>query len=109
VIVVGLGNWDDPSEKEKKLAEVLNAAGKTPKGYAELCASMGFTALTEAIKRVDGEITGRKIRDALETLTNVENPYLNGTLTFSADQHDGYTKDIMSTIVIENGKFKTMR
>lgn len=109
VIVVGLGNWDDPSEKEKKLAELLMEHGKTPKGYAELCASMGFVALTEAIKRVEGEITGRKIRDALETLTDVENPYLNGTLTFNSEQHDGYTKEIMSTIVIENGKFKTLK
>jgi branched-chain amino acid transport system substrate-binding protein len=108
VQVVSMGNWNDPSEKQKALGALLTAAGKEPKGYGELLASTGFIALTEAIKRVNGPITGSNIRAALETICDFNDTYIDGKLCYSKDQHEGIFEDSLITVEIRDGKFKTI-
>ena len=107
--IVSIGNWDDPSEKQKKLGEVIVAAGKTPKGYAELIGSTGAIAVFEAIRRVKGEVTGPAIRDALETICDYKDTYLDGNLCYSKDQHEGVFQDTLITVEVHDGKFKTVK
>jgi branched-chain amino acid transport system substrate-binding protein len=109
LIIVSLGNWDDPSPKQAALGDLLRKNGKTPTGFGELIASTGFVALGEAIKRTDGPVTGRKIRDALETICDYQNTYLDGKLCYTKDNHEGIGPDSVSKMVVQNGKLKTVR
>ncbi|MBP7065475.1 ABC transporter substrate-binding protein [Ferrovibrio sp.] len=107
--IVSIGNWDDPSEKQKELGKVIVDGGKTPKGYAELIGSTGFLAAAEALRRVDGTPTGPKIRDALETICKFPGTYLDGDLCYSKDQHEGVFEDTLITVEIRGGKFVTIK
>lgn len=107
--MVAMSNWDDPTDKQKELAKIIVAAGKTPKGFAEIIASTGFLAAAEAIRRVDGVPTGPKIRDALENLCNFDKTYLDGKLCFTKEQHEGVAEDSLITLEIRAGKFITVR
>lgn len=107
--VVSIGNWDDPSEKQKELGKVLFEGGKTPKGYGELIGSTGVLGVFEAMRRSDAPITGQKIRDQLETVCHFEKTYLDGKLCYSKDQHEGVFEDTLITVEIKGGKFFTVR
>lgn len=107
VLLVSLANWDDPSPKLQALDKVLRAAGKTPSGFGELLAASGMVALTEALKKVQGPVTGAKLRDALESLGEFDNPYVDGRLTYSKTNHEGFGTDALQTVVIRGGKFKS--
>lgn len=107
--VVSMGNWDDPTEKQKELGKVIVEAGKTPKGYGEIIGSTGFLAVVEAMRRVEGTPTGPKIRDALETICNYEKTYIDGKLCYSKDQHEGVFEDSLITVEIRGGKFVTVK
>lgn len=107
--IVSIGNWDDPSERQKELGEVIVAAGKEPQGYAELIGSMGIEMVLEAVRRIDGEITGQAIRDALETICDYEGTYMDGKVCYSAEQHEGVFDDTLISVTIEGDKFKTIR
>ena len=104
-----MGNWDDPSEKQKELGKVLVDAGKTPKGYAELIGSTGVLAVFEAMRRSDAPVTGQKIRDKLETICDFDKTYMDGKLCYSKDQHEGVFEDTLITVEIKGGKFRTVR
>lgn len=106
--IVSIGNWDDPSERQKELGKIITDGGKTPKGYAELIGSTGFLAVTEALRRVEGAPTGPKIRDALETICGYKGTYLDGELCYSKDQHEGVFQDTLITVEIRGGKFVTV-
>lgn len=109
MIIVSLGNWDDPSPKQKALGDLLVKNGKTPAGFAELLGATSFQALAEAIKRTQGPVTGQKIRDALETICDFEGTYLDGKLCYTKDNHQGIGIDSLSKMVVKNGKLKTVR
>lgn len=107
--IVSIGNWDDPSDRQKELGEVIVAAGKEPQGYAELIASMGIEMILEAVRRIDGDVSGEKIRDALETICDFSGTYMDGNVCYSADQHEGVFADTLISVTIADGKFKTMK
>lgn len=109
VQVVSLGNWDDPSDKQNALGDILRAAGKKPSGYGELLSSTGFLVLMEALKRVDGEPTGPAIRDAIESICDFKGTFIDGSICYSKDQHEGFSKDSLVTVEISNGKFRTIK
>lgn len=108
VMLITLANWDDPAPKLANLDKVLRAGGKTPSGFGELLAASGMVALTEALKNVQGPVTGQKIRDALENLGEIENPYVDGRFGYSKTNHEGFGPDALHEVVIRDGKFKTV-
>ena len=108
VMLISLANWDDPSPKLKALDKVLRAAGKTPSGFGELLASAAMVALTEGLKKVEGQVTGQKLRDALESLGEFDNPYVDGQLTYNSTNHEGFGTDALLPLMIRDGKFKTV-
>lgn len=107
MVVVSLGNWDDPSPKQKELGELLTKNGKTPTGFGELLGATAFQALAEAIKRTEGPVTGAKLRDALESICDFEGTYLDGKLCYKGT-HQGIGADSLVKMVVQNGKLKTI-
>ena len=108
VRLVVLANWDDPIPQLVPLGELLKANGKTPQGFGELIAANALLAIVEAAKKVKGDITGASLRDSLETLCGLES-YTAGKACYSADNHDGWSADFLTTVEIQNGKFKTLK
>lgn len=109
MVIVSLGNWDDPSPKQKELGDLLRKNGKTPAGFGEILASTGFLALAESIRRVQGPVTGPKIRDGLETICDFDGTYLDGKLCYSKTDHEGIGTDSLVKMEIRDGKLKTVR
>lgn len=105
VRLVVFGNWDDPSPRQAKLAEILRKAGKSPVGFGELLSSNGLLAIVEAAKRVKGEVTAQQLRDQLEQLCKVTT-YSDGELCYSKEDHDGWSSDALTVVEIRDGAFK---
>lgn len=108
VTIVAFANWDDPTPKLKNLEQLLRAGGKSPAGFGELLTGTGVVALTEALKKINGPVTGGKIRDALETLCDINNPYVDGRFCYSKTNHEGFGNDALRPVVVKNGKFVTV-
>jgi branched-chain amino acid transport system substrate-binding protein len=107
VTMVSIGNWDDPSPKLQKLGELLRANGKTPAGFGELLSAAAATVLFDALEKVDGPVTGQKIRDALDSVCT-ESAYIDGKLCYNATNHEGFGMDSLKAVTIKSGKFQTV-
>lgn len=108
VRMLAIANWEEPTEKQKDLADILAAAGKQPTGFGEFLGSNGFLLLSEAFKNVEGEVTGSKVRDALENICGFDGTFLQGEICYSADDHEGLDGGSLMTVEIQDGKFKTI-
>ena len=108
VRLIVVANWDDPTPELAELGKLVRAAGKTPAGFGELIGVNGLVAIVEASKKVKGELTGKSLRDALETLCGVRS-YSPGSVCYSPENHDGWSPDFLSTVVIRDGKFITVK
>lgn len=108
VSLVSIANWDDPSPKLSNLEKLLRANGKTPSGFGELLTTSGMVALAEALKKVQGPVTGAKIRDALDRVCDIDNPYVDGRFCYSKTDHEGFGIDALRPVVIQGGKFKSV-
>lgn len=108
VKLVVLANWDDPSPQLTQLGQLLKAAGKQPQGFGELISANGILAIVEAAKKIKGNVTGKALRDSLETLCGLKS-YTAGTACYSPDNHDGWSPEFLTTVEIRNGKFQTIR
>ena len=108
VMSVSLGNWDDPSPKQKDLGKLLQAAGKEPAGYAEIIGSTAIVALAEALRHIDGEVTGEKIRDQVENICGYMGTYADGQLCYSKDQHEAFGPETVNVVKLEGGKWQNV-
>lgn len=105
--VTSIGNLaHDPSPSEAKFAEVVKKAGRTPGGWMELIGSDAIMAIVAAAKKVDGEPTGPKMRDAIESLCNFEQ-YTRGKTCLSKDYHEILNESSLVITEIRNGEFRT--
>jgi branched-chain amino acid transport system substrate-binding protein len=105
---VSLGNWFEPSEKQKALGKLLKDAGKEPAGYAEIIGSNAFVTLAEGLRRIQGEATGEKLRDAIEGICDFDGTYSDGKLCYAKDQHDGFGPDTVNIVKVQDGKWKNV-
>ena len=62
----------------------------------------------EALKKIDGPVTGAKIRDALEGLCDIDNPYVDGRFCYSATDHEGFGGDALRPVVVKDGAFRSI-
>lgn len=108
VRIVLLANWDDPGEGLQELGKLMNAAGKPPQGFGEVIGSNALFAITEAVKTIKGDVTGRGIRDAIEKLCGIKT-YSEGKMCFSPDTHDGWTSELLVSAEMRDGKFKNLK
>ena len=100
-------NWDDPTPQLLPLGELMKSGGKSPAGFGELMGANGLLAIAEAAKKVTGDVTGKALRDQLEKLCGLK-AYSPGTACYSPENHDGWGADLLTTVEIRNGKFKTI-
>lgn len=107
VTILSFANWDDPSPKLKALDALLRANGKTPSGFGELLTATGMVALAQAIRQLSGPVTGPALRNALEGVCGLDNPYVDGSFCYTADSHEGFGADALRPVVIKDGKFRT--
>lgn len=105
---VSLGNWFEPNEKQRALGVLLKEAGKEPAGYAEIIGSSAFMTLAEGLRRVQGPVTGEKLRDAIESICDFEGTYSDGKLCYTKDQHDGFGPDTINIVKVQDGKWKNV-
>lgn len=106
---MALANWDNPSESEAELAELLEAEGFEPASF-EVAGSNGAQAIEAALKKIgDGEVTGSSMRDALETICDVPTYSYGDGLCYSKDNHDGFGTDAVRMVVVEGGAFVDYR
>ncbi|MFG1230335.1 ABC transporter substrate-binding protein [Xanthobacter wiegelii] len=108
IMSVSLGNWFQPSERQKELGRLLQSAGKEPAGYAEIIGSTAIVALAEALRHIDGEVTGTKIRDAVENICDYMGTYADGQLCYSKDQHDAFGPETVNVVKVQDGKWKNI-
>jgi branched-chain amino acid transport system substrate-binding protein len=102
-----IANWDDPTPALKQLGDMMRAAGKKPEGFAELLTTNGLFPIVEAAKTIDGPLTGAKMRDAIEKICGIKT-FSQGKVCYSKDNHDGWGPDLLVTVVVKDGKFKTV-
>lgn len=105
---VSLGNWFEPSDKQKALGKLLSEAGKEPAGYAEIIGSSAYVTLAEGMRRTQGEITGQKLRDAIEGICDFDGTYSDGKLCYAKDQHEGFGPDTVNIVKVQDGKWKNV-
>jgi branched-chain amino acid transport system substrate-binding protein len=98
-------NWDDPPAGLQKLGDILRAGGKKPEGFGEVISTNGLLTIVAAAKSISGEVTGAKLRDAIEKVCGLKT-YGEGTLCYKPDDHDGWSPDLLTTVVVKNGKFQ---
>lgn len=108
VRIVLVANWDQPGEGLQELGKLMNAAGKPPQGFGEVIGSNALLAITEAVKTIKGDVTGRALRDAIEKLCGIKT-YSEGKMCFSPDTHDGWNGDLLVSAEMRDGKFKNLK
>ena len=108
VRLVLIANWDEPTPALKELGDMMRKAGKKPEGFAELLTTNGLFPIIEAAKKIDGPLTGTKMREQLEKLCDVKT-YSQGKVCCSADNHDGWGPDLLMTVEVKDNKFKTIK
>ena len=109
VLIAAFSNWDDPTPKQAELGKIMKAAGMAPAGWSEVLAAGGVMTLVEAIRHVDGDVTGEKIRDALEQIHNFDGTPVSGALNYSKDNHEGFGSDNVILLQVQDGKLKTLQ
>ena len=83
-------NLDDPSEKiSSGIGALADEAGFELTGTGEILAANTWAVLEQALAAVDGEIDGASIRDAIESLCDID-AYTEGLGCFTDDDHDGW-------------------
>lgn len=101
--IVLLANPHSPSPRLKKLAELMEDAGKPITGFGEALGGVAVQAILSASAKIDGPLTGSQIRDALETVCE-EAPYQGGKMCFE-DDHDALDERSLELAVIKDGEF----
>lgn len=103
--LVSLSSWDEPTAKQEELGKLIDAAGKKRTGFGDFLGSSSMIILAQAIGKVDGEVTGAKIRDAMETICDFGDTYMNEKVCYSADNHEGLNGDGLVRFEARDGKF----
>jgi len=104
VHLIMIANWADPTPELKGFADLLTAAGTPPQGFGEIIAANAYHAIIAAAQKVEGDLTGPALRDALETVCKID-AYTEGFGCYSAEDHEGWTSEAMQPAVIRDGKF----
>lgn len=108
MFITGFGNWDEPSKQLRQLEQVLKEGGKQHSGFGEILGGSAFAVLHEGVRKVQGPVTGKKLRDALETICDFDGTYFDAKVCYSAANHEGVPAEATLLMVVEKGKLKTV-
>ena len=107
VHVLSIGNLPyDPSPNEQKLASILQKSGYKPQGWGEIVAANGYMTVVAALKKIQGQVTGQKMRDTIETLCGFDTLSM-GKPCYAKDNHDGWGADALVLTTIRDGQFRS--
>jgi branched-chain amino acid transport system substrate-binding protein len=107
VRVLSIGNLPyDPSPNEQKLVAILQKGGYKPQGWGEIVAANGYMTAVAALKKIADPVTGKKMRDTIETLCGFDTLSM-GKPCYSKDNHDGWGADAVTVTTIRDGKFRS--
>jgi branched-chain amino acid transport system substrate-binding protein len=107
VRVLSIGNLPyDPTPPEQKLSAIIKKNGYTPQGWGDLLAANGYMTIKAALAKIDGPVTGEKMRDTIETLCGFETLSM-GKGCFSKDNHDGWHADALVLTTVRGGQFRS--
>ncbi len=96
----GVG-WDKPNPAQ---AEFIEGYGQ-PKNFGEALTGTAFLAVEAAVKNIEGEITGPKLRDALEHTCSFPTLF-KGKGCFTPDNHSGNYEGAI--VQVTDGKWVTI-
>lgn len=99
-----LANWGDPTPELVEFARILTDAGTPPQGFGEIIAANAFHAIVAAAQKIEGDVDGKALRDALETVCEMRT-FTAGFTCYTPDDHDGWNGDALHTAVVRNGAF----
>lgn len=102
-------NYDDPTPKQEQLEEIVKKTGQQPAGYPEMIGSTAIIVLAEALRHINGPVTGTKIRDALEQIHDFKGTYAYAPLTYSKTDHDGYGPASIHFVKFHDGKWVNIK
>ncbi|WGX96089.1 ABC transporter substrate-binding protein [Nocardioides sp. L-11A] len=106
VHMVAMNNWNNPSEDEKRLKDLLEAAGYDATSY-EAAGANGAQVVAAGAEKIDGEITGEKLRDAMENVCDLDTYAIGASVCYTKDERDGMGTDALALLVVEDGAFAT--
>ncbi|VWX61862.1 Extracellular ligand-binding receptor [Burkholderiales bacterium 8X] len=107
VRVLSIGNIPyDPTPTEQKLVAILTKNGYKPQGWGEILAANGYMTIAAALRKIDGPVTGEKMRDTIESLCGFETITM-GKGCFSKDNHDGWGADAVILTTVRGGQFRS--
>lgn len=100
----GLG-LDAPTEGQQAFIDLLEESGYgAPDGFAEFIGAGALNAIVAAAEKVEGEVTGEKMRDALNE-TCFEALHQGPEVCYAEDNHDGFTTENSARVRVEDGKW----
>ena len=107
VRVLSIGNIPyDPTPIEQRLNAILTKHGYKPQGWGEILAANGYMTIKAALARINGPVTGERMRDTIEGLCDFETLTM-GRACFSKDNHDGWGADATILTTIRGGQFRS--
>lgn len=106
VHMVAMNNWNDPSQDEQELKDLLEAAGFEATSF-EAAGANGAQVVAAGAEKVEGEITGEKLRDAMTTVCDLNTYAIGDSVCYTEDQRDGMGTDALALLVVEDGAFAT--
>ncbi|MCW2794410.1 MAG: amino acid/amide transporter substrate-binding protein family [Nocardioides sp.] len=106
VHMLAMNDWNNPSDDEKELLALLEAAGETGTSY-EAAGANGAQVVAAGAEKVEGEITGEKLRDAMTTVCDLNTYAIGESVCYTEDERDGMGTDALTMLVVEDGAFAT--
>lgn len=102
--VLGFANWNDPSDGEKALTELLEKHGQPTPSAIEILGSNAAELAIAAAQAIDGPIDGPAMRKALEGLCL--DTFARGEgACFTEEKRDGFGPDSWAPLTVVDGVF----
>lgn len=106
VIVPNVAVTADLTEQQQELVDLLEAGGYSfAGGFADVAGAAGMVTIKTAIEKIDGEVTGASVRDAIGSGITVEDAYLHAPINYSDDQLDGFGADTLIWTEVQDGEW----
>lgn len=106
VHMLAMNDWNNPSDDEKELLALLEAAGEEGTSY-EAAGANGAQVVVAGAEKVEGEITGEKLRDAMTTVCGLDTYAIGEEVCYTEDERDGMGTDALTMLVVKDGEFAT--
>ena len=103
--VVGLFDAANLTPKQTELYQLLKDGGYTPSGgFGEALGGSAVDVVVAALQKAGKDADGAAVAKALNAGLTVDT-YVPAAMKFSADFHDGCTKECVKWLIVKDGKY----